>query len=151
MVREEGRALVPQALVDYLKPIVSLPKGRDGKQLLALPPDMLRQLNGMWTHLDDYVAAENTQYWQCGQSEAGPTFPLPGQYPNDGRAYEPTNDVLSIIANATRTTVGTLSQMEIQSSQPLVPPGSWCGMPAAGFDDFSVAKSSFETTSFFIF
>jgi hypothetical protein len=106
-VQEPGLAQVPNALVNFLKENVFLP----GTQQLALPPDMLKSLNGHCSELKDYRPAENNNYWQCQQSKANPNFPLTND--TSGIPYMPTDDVLSLMANVTGTTVEALRKVSL--------------------------------------
>jgi hypothetical protein len=131
MVEGEGLAEVPVALSDFLSDVVALPKGVDGKRRLALPPDMLAKLNGKCATLDEYSPAKTTAEWQCAQSKDNPTFPLE-EDADIGTPYQPTDDALELLANATGASLSSLRRMRIESGQPSAPAGSWCGMPSPG-------------------
>jgi hypothetical protein len=47
--------------------------------------------------------------------------------------YQPTDDALELLANATDASLSSLGSMRIGLGQPLAPDGSWCGMPSPGF------------------
>jgi hypothetical protein len=136
LVEGNGLAQVPMALVDFLADVVALPaEGTDKKKRrLAIPPDMLKKLNGKCATLDQYTAAENTQYWQCSQKKTSPNFPLELNA-DIGKAYKPADNVLELLANATGASLSSLQSMRIGSGQPSATNGSWCGMPAPGAGD----------------
>jgi hypothetical protein len=130
LVEGENLAQVPVALVEYLKDVVALPKGADGKRRLALPPDMLERLGGKCATLDQYSPSKNTMKWQCDQSDENHIYPLD----EDDESYQPTKATLELFAAATGASLSSLRSMIIGSGLPSAsaPKGSWCGMPAAG-------------------
>jgi hypothetical protein len=141
MVEGNGLAEVPEALVDFLADVVALPEGADGRRRLAIPPDMLSKLKGKCGSLDEYTASQNTNAWQCAQKELNPNYAL-GLNPEIGSPYEPSDNVLELLANATGASLSSLQSMRIGSGQPLAPEGSWCGMPAPGAEDLEKGNLS---------
>lgn len=121
-------AQVPEAFVNILPDIVALPPGVDGRHQLALPADMFERLNGQCAYLEQYTAAENSDAKQCTQNEHNPNFVLEN---GSGIPYVPSLLVRELLSNATGATVSAINRTNI-GSQPNVPDGAWCGMPAAG-------------------
>jgi len=125
-----GKAYVPIKLREFLNDVVALPPGSDGKRRLALPPDILKKLNGHCSVLENYTPSSSSEPWQCDQRTYN-NFPLTGNV-KGGTPYTPGEETLELFGKAVGLSVKTLKEIRIESGQANASPGDWCGMPAPG-------------------